>query len=1080
MKQCPKCGVLIKHATHYYRHLKGCGTTANRVQCPHCPSTFSRKDSLQKHVRKQHPEINSPSPSAAVPRFKCDICEKQFRYEMAYKQHRKCCGVDKPKPFKCSTCGKCFTRKATLKDHQQQVHQIGGAAKRKADQQELPFSKKPNLSEKTDGIADKEVSALKGAKVDVFFYPKTEQQQKDQQVFFKETLPRLKKYMEHALIKKKAVKWSLVLHSTMEMPDKYQDEPRRVSPYFHSAYPLITTFPQQLNEQFETAMESVEEQFSTFMQAGSGWILQENHALILEIVDYTPMGGSSYITLPKDVYDTKSIVNVQNQDQECFKWSVLAALHPANTHAERVSNYQAYQEELNFTEMNFPMTVDQISRFEKLNPGISITVIGIEIPNDPVKNPSILFPLRVPEAKQEHHVVLIHWSKGEKTHYAWVKNLNRLLSHTKTKNHQTYFCERCFQGFTRQDLLNDHGEICKDFPIQNTVPVDEEICFKNWAKTEECLFRVYADFECILQECEEGTEQTTKVQKHLPCSVAWVLISDHPDVENENYLYRPTLIGEHSSLEDIISKDVINKLMESLQDLEHKLLPFQLENKTMVLTEEQEAAFQAATHCYMCEERFDKLHPDESEDKWCKVRDHNHATGEFRGAAHSICNLNKKRSYHIPVFFHNLRGYDSHLIMQGIHRYADGKKRIRVIPNTMEKYVSFQLGNLRFLDSLQFLGPGSSLETLAKNLTEFPHLEEQFNQVWSFGKAEDLNLLKQKGIYPYSYVKNFQVFEETCLPPKTAFHNDLTGEDISQESYDFAQQVWDTLNCENLGEYHDVYLYQDIFLLADIFEQFRQLCLQHLELDPAHYYTVPGMSWDAALKCTKVKLNTLHDINMHQFLEKGMRGGISMITHRYTKANNSYLSEYDANRPSTYIVYKDANNLYGHAMVQALPTGEFQWVEDVSDLDVTTVEPDAETGYILEVDLEYPPELHELHSDYPLAPEKMEISHDMLSPYQRQLKEDLGYKPAKVEKLLPNLWDKSKYVLHYQNLQFYLSQGMKLKKIHRVLQFKQSPWLKPYIEKNTALRALAKNDFEKDFQAAKQFSVREDHGGCPP
>ena len=125
--------------------------------------------------------------------------------------------------------------------------------------------------------------------------------------------------------------------------------------------------------------------------------------------------------------------------------------------------------------------------------------------------------------------------------------------------------------------------------------------------------------------------------------------------------------------------------------------------------------------------------------------------------------------------------------------------------------------------------------------------------------------------------------------------------------------------------------------------------------------------------------------------------------------------------------------------------------------------PDADMGYILEVDLEYPPELHDLHSDYPLAPEKMEIFHDMLSSYQQTLKQDLGYKPAKVEKLLPNLWDKDHYVIHYRNLQSYLAQGMKLTRIHRILQFKQKPWLKPYIEKNTALRAQATNDFEKDF-----------------
>ena len=147
------------------------------------------------------------------------------------------------------------------------------------------------------------------------------------------------------------------------------------------------------------------------------------------------------------------------------------------------------------------------------------------------------------------------------------------------------------------------------------------------------------------------------------------------------------------------SEQVVDQLMESLQAIEKEVLPYQLEVKPMVMTEEQEADFQAATHCYMCEELFY-----EKEENWCKVRDHNHATGEYRGAAHLICNLNKRRTTHIPVFFHNLRGYDSHLIMQGIHRYAN-KKRINLIPSNMEKYVSFQLGNLRFLDSLQFLGP---------------------------------------------------------------------------------------------------------------------------------------------------------------------------------------------------------------------------------------------------------------------------------------------------------------------------------------------------------------------------------------
>ena len=564
--------------------------------------------------------------------------------------------------------------------------------------------------------------------------------------------------------------------------------------------------------------------------------------------------------------------------------------------------------------------------------------------------------------------------------------------------------------------------------------------------------------ECLLQECDEGdvNDKTVKVQKHVPCSVAWVLISNHPEVESRSFLYRPSPNSEMTLEES--SQLVVDQLMESLQQIEKEVLPYQLEVKPMVMTEEQEAEFQAATHCYMCEELFY-----EKEENWCKVRDHNHATGEYRGAAHFSCNLNKRRTTHIPVFFHNLRGYDSHLIMQGIHRYA-GKKSIRVIPNNMEKYVSFQLGNLRFLDSLQFLGPGASLDVLVAHLTEFPHLKEQFEKVWSLGDLNDVNLLCQKGVYPYSHIKNFEVFEETRLPPKEAFKNDLTGEDISDEKYEFAQRVWTTMGCQSMGEYHDLYLYQDI-MLADIFEQFRQVCLKNYQLDPAHYYTVPGFSWDAALKFTKVKLETLHDIEMHQFLERGMRGGISMISHRYAQANNKYLQEYDPEKPTSFITYQDSNNLYGEAMTQSLPVSDFKWVDekDVKSFNVMTVQDDADTGYFLEVDLEYPKELHDLHSDYPLAPEKMLISHEMLSPYQQQLKEDLGYKPARVEKLVPNLWNKEKYIIHYRNLKFYLAQGLKLQKIHRVLQFKQDAWLKSYIQHNTQLRAAAKNDFEKDF-----------------
>lgn len=181
----------------------------------------------------------------------------------------------------------------------------------------------------------------------------------------------------------------------------------------------------------------------------------------------------------------------------------------------------------------------------------------------------------------------------------------------------------------------------------------------------------------------------------------------------------------------------------------------------------------------------------------------------------------------------------------------------------------------------------------------------------------------------------------------------MTGDVITEEKYEFAQQVWMTMGCQTLGEYHDLYVYQDIFLLADIFEQFRQVCLTQYQLDPAHYYTVPELTWDAALKFTEVKLDTLHDIEMYQFMEKGIRGGISMISHRYAEANNKYLKEYNSEKPTTFVTYQDANNLYGEAIVQSLPVRDFKWLSDreLSSLNVMSVEDDADIGYFLEVDL---------------------------------------------------------------------------------------------------------------------------------
>lgn len=264
----------------------------------------------------------------------------------------------------------------------------------------------------------------------------------------------------------------------------------------------------------------------------------------------------------------------------------------------------------------------------------------------------------------------------------------------------------------------------------------------------------------------------------------------------------------------------------------------------------------------------------------------------------------------IPCIFHNLKHYDGHLIMQGLDKLPD--HNITVIPNNMEKYISFSIRRksskypltLQFVDSFQFLN--TSLQKLVENLET-----SKFNIMRKCISSAHMDLLFQKGIYPYEYMSSFHKFQDTQLPPRSAFYSSLTNETVSEAEYLHAQTVWEKFNIQNLGEYHDLYVKTDVILLADVFENFRQLTQRFYGLDAGHMLTSPSLAWQAALKMTDVKLDLFTDYDMHLLIEKGIRGGVSMISHRHSKANNPACPQYDPTKERKYITYLDANNLYG-------------------------------------------------------------------------------------------------------------------------------------------------------------------------
>ena len=666
------------------------------------------------------------------------------------------------------------------------------------------------------------------------------------------------------------------------------------------------------------------------------------------------------------------------------------------------------------------------------------------------------------------NLLLITEDKNE--HYVLIKDFNRFMFNQTKHENRKHFCMHCLQCFSSEEVLNNHKNNCIQVNGTQAIKMPDKhnniLKFNNFHKQQLVPFVIYADFEAITEKISgclpnDSKSYTEAYQKHTDCGFGYKVVCCYDDKysqplkiyrgEKAVYTFLECMLDEVKYCKNIMKKEF---------------------NKPLRMTKEDEDKFQKANECYICNKKYT------NED--IRVQDHCHITGKYRGSAHQECNLKLRvnpEELKIPVIFHNLRGYDSHFIMQEIgaivkeYEYTNKKGQkcqmnINAIPNNMEKYMAFMLGNhLTFLDSFQFMS--SSLEKLVSNLPR-----ESLKYTSQRFKGTKLDLMVRKGVYPYDYMDSFDKFNKK-LPMKEEFYSILNTEHISDEDYEHAQDVWNTFSLKNMGEYHDLYLQSDILLLSDVFKNFRKTCLQYYKLDPCHYFTSPGLSWDAMLKMTDIKLELMTDIDMFQFIEKGMCGGISYIANRHGKANNKYMKEYDEKAPSKYIMYLDANNLYGWAMSQYLPTGGFRWMTEkqINKINLAKYEDDSKKGLILEVDLEYPEELHDLHNDYPLAAEKIKVEKEMLSEYCKDIAEKYGISTGLVSKLIPTLSKKEKYVLHYRNLQLYIDLGLKVTKVYRVLEFNQSPWLRQYIDFNTEKRTNAKNTFEKDFFKLMNNSV---------
>ena len=498
--------------------------------------------------------------------------------------------------------------------------------------------------------------------------------------------------------------------------------------HFNSSTKTIINRRYKLDQSFQETLYRID----AWINRGSGWIIELIESQYIHISTCRPLVESSYIDLPIELkHPRKGLINIKNNVQKCFLWC-------------HVRHIRDFANNLNYDGIEFSVQEKDFSKIEVQN-NICVNVFGYEN--------KLIFPVHISDQTFKSSIDLLLLINDDKSHYVYIKDFNTFMFHkTKNKN-KKWFCKSCLQCFSSENVLTQHKEDCLSINGQQSINLEKGTNeFKNYVKQLPVPFKIYADFECNLKnvECYEGS-YTKKYHEHVPCS----------------YAYKVVCIDDRFSKPIVVYRAVnaASKFIRSILK-QHKYCKNIMKdqfNKNLVMTEKEEYLFQQSNNCWICKKRIDN--------KDAKVRDHCHITGKFKGAAHWDCNIYFQITKKIPVIFHNLKGYDSHLIFSELHFNL----KVDVIPNGLEKYMAFFLRrDLVFIGSMQFMNP--SLDKLVKNVSDedFKYLVKEFS-------SENLKILKQKGAYPYEFMNSFKRFNEDKLCARKYFYSSTKDKKISED-----------------------------------------------------------------------------------------------------------------------------------------------------------------------------------------------------------------------------------------------------------------------------------------------------------
>jgi len=791
----------------------------------------------------------------------------------------------------------------------------------------------------------------------------------------------------------------------------------------------------------------------------SDFIYHDAESISFHIAFVHKRAGGKYHPLPDRIKNKKACINIQNKDEMCFALCIVAALHLPRTHRTRAQQYYEYLKELNLTGISFPISDKDIDKFERQNPTIAVNIL-LAGDNDAIE------PYRVSHSDESATPITL-LKHGD--HFVLVTNINKLMNkHGKRSYH---WCLNCMDSFSTTEELHTHQiSGCFNHPPRIDIlckPGHESIKFTEHYMTRMVPNVIVADFESIVVPTNHNDNNPSgTTSKQVACGFFYLAIN-----ENNEIGWTRHFTGEGAEIKfiDALTKDA-HQIFDEYEDAKPNMV------------DDNYAEYNNTTSCAVCNEPFDE------HDKSVLF---NHMTGKYIGAAHLKCRFSyRNTNARLPVFFHNGANYDTHLFMGELTKHFNP----HIIPKTTDEYIniSVEMDNrdramieypdgppdddeaelrrfkrlakgptVSFMDSCKHLA--SSLDSLVSNtaadgLNNFKFCKQRY--------GKNLKDFTRKGVYPYEHMKDWASLEENQLPPKSAFHSSLAhrvGEELSDKDYRYAKYMAKKY-CSHgphplMRLYHDMYLESDVYLLADIISNYRRVSMAHYQIDPAWVLTAPALAWHAMKRRvlndgTEIMAFNNKQKDMLLMCEDGKRGGISGIINRYFKATDAMVA-----------YYLDANNLYGWAMIQPLPMGDYQW-DDAADFTpeaIAEIDTFADRGYILEVDLRVPNHLHEYLRDYPPAFEHCVITDDMLSPFTKNMKAEFDLKEDRSEKLIMSLRDKSKYVIHYRLLQHYMDLGVEVTKVHRVMSFHQEAWLADYIMFNSNMRTQVTSDVDRNF-----------------